>query len=243
MAALRTALRRGWIDDGFSYEKLSDAAAQSDLIMLCVPIGRILELLPAVLRRAKTGAIVSDVGGTKVAIDKLARRHQRRGVRFIGGHPIAGSERRGIAAADETLFWGRPWVVIAPATGTPALLLQIIRSAGAKPAHLSASQHDAIYARVSHLPHLIAFALMNQWPEVKVKALAPFAGPTFHGMTRVAASPAENWADTVRTQGPALNAAIREFETSWRKMKAALKKQGGHHYFAAAARKRRLLAE
>ncbi len=241
-AAQRTARRRGWIDDGFSYENLSDAAAQSDLIMLCVPIGRILELLPEVLRSAKPGAIVSDVGGTKVAIEKLARRHQRAGIRFIGGHPIAGTERRGVAAAEEKLFSGRPWIVIAPAKTTPALLLQIIRHTGAKPAHLTAARHDAIYARVSHLPHLIAFTLMNQWPEAKVKALAPYAGPTFYGMTRVAASPAENWADTVRTQS-ALAVAIREFEAAWKKMKGALKKNGGREFFAEAAGKRKLLPD
>ena len=241
-AALRAARRRSWIDAAFSYEKLAAAAAQSDVIILCVPIGRILELLPAVMRCAKVGAVVSDVGGTKLTIAELARRHQRRAVRFVGGHPIAGTARRGLAAADGKLFKGRVWVLTAPAKKTPALLLQIIRRAGAKPAHLTASQHDALYARVSHLPHLVAFALMNQWPAEKIKALAPFAGPTFLGMTRVAASPAENWADTVRTQGVALNAAIREFEVSWKKMKRALRKDDGRAFFAEAARRRKLLA-
>ena len=85
--------------------------------------------------------------------------------------------------------------------------------------------------------------MMNQLSPVEAKALKGFAGPTYRGMTRVAGSPAANWADTVLSQGPGLDRAIREFESSWKKMKDALKKNGGRDFFTAAARRRKALVD
>ena len=101
---LRKARRRRMIDAAFPYAHLEAAVASADLIILCVPIGRILELLPAVLHAAKPGALVTDVGGTKEKIVVLAGRHRRNGVTFIGGHPIAGTEHHGIESAQTGLF-------------------------------------------------------------------------------------------------------------------------------------------
>jgi len=238
---LRKARRRRMIDAAFPYEHLAAAVASADLIILCVPIGRILELLPAVLRAAKPGAVVTDVGGTKEKIAALAKRHHRKGVTFIGGHPIAGTEHHGIESAQAGLFRGQPWIVTTPINQTPEIYRSLLRQLGAIPFHLSPQGHDALYARVSHLPHLIAFTMMNQLSTTEARRLKAFAGPTYRGMTRVAGSPAANWVDTVLSQGPGLDRAIREFENSWRKMKAALKKDGGREFFTAAAKRRRTL--
>ncbi len=240
---LRQARRRVMIDEGFPYSRIGAATARADLIILCVPIGRILELLPAVLRAAKPGAVVTDVGGTKQRIVALARRHRRVGVTFVGGHPIAGTEHHGIESAQTELFRGQPWILTTPPRMIPPLLRHLLRRIGARPFHLTASAHDVLYARVSHLPHLIAFTMMNQLSPAEAQALGAFAGPTYRGMTRVAGSPAANWADTVKTQGPGLGRAIREFEASWKKMKAALKKDGGRDFFTAAARRRKALVD
>ena len=85
--------------------------------------------------------------------------------------------------------------------------------------------------------------MMNQLSNSEAKALKIFAGPTYRGMTRVAGSPAANWVDTVLSQGPGLARAIREFEASWKKMKATLKKDGGREFFIAAAKRRKALVE
>jgi prephenate dehydrogenase len=240
---LRKARRRRMIDAAFPYEHLEAAVSGADLVILCVPIGRILELLPMVLRSAKPGAIVTDVGGTKEKIVALASRHRRKGVTFIGGHPIAGTEHHGIESAQAGLFRAQPWIITTPIKKLPPVYRSFLRLLDARPFHLTPQAHDALYARVSHLPHLIAFTMMNQLSITEARRLEPFAGPTYRGMTRVAGSPAANWVDTVLTQGPGLDRAIREFEASWKKMRAALKKDGGRDFFSAAAKRRRALVE
>ena len=240
---LLKARRRRMIDAGFPYAHIDAAVAGADLIILCVPIGRILELLPKVLRAAKPGAVVTDVGGTKEKIVALARRHCPRQVTFIGGHPIAGTEHHGIESAQLGLFRGQPWILATPLRKTPPIYRRLLRDLDAAPFHLTPKSHDEIYARVSHLPHLIAFTMMNQLSVKEAKTLKAFAGPTYRGMTRVAGSPAANWVDTVLSQGAGLDRAIREFELSWKKMKAAMKKNGGREFFTAAAKRRIALME
>ena len=159
----REALAAGVIDTvGRSIAETVDGAA---LVILCAPpiaMTAILDELVICRRsgRLADGAVVTDVASTKVWI---AREAAARNIRFCGGHPMAGSHETGFAAADANLFLGRPWVVVPGANGggAAALVERLATSCGARPVILEAELHDAATAAVSHLPLLLAAALVE----------------------------------------------------------------------------------
>ena len=168
---------------------------QPDLVVLAAPVEQnidLLRLLPAHLSSKST--IVTDVGGTKRDIVDVARL-MKAPFSFVGGHPIGGAERGGFGFARPDLFAGRPWI-LTPEEGTDAEALarleRFARRLGAKPAILTASDHDRLMAYVSHLPQLAASALMSA-----VGCGAPdslrLAGRGLVDTTRLASSPASVW--------------------------------------------------
>ena len=101
---LDEACALGVVDDGYVYEAMGDGVSLADLVFLCAPISRIIEQLPSVLQAATVGCVVTDVGSTKRAIVACAEEAGQEGVHFIGGHPMAGSEKSGVGASDPFLF-------------------------------------------------------------------------------------------------------------------------------------------
>jgi prephenate dehydrogenase len=174
----------------------------ADLVVLAGPPLAILDDLDALAgtwRSALGGALVTDVASTKGAI--VARAAQR-GLRFVGGHPMAGREAIGIEAADAELFRGRPWPVVAPPGADPrdvGAVQALARATGARPTPMDAAAHDAAVATISHVPLLAAAALVE----------AMTADPAWHdgGAPALAAS---GWRDTTRVAGgsPAMGAGI-----------------------------------
>lgn len=201
---LATAQDLGAVDDGVAYEKLSDAVSQADLVVLCTPIARIQELLPGVIANAKEGCLITDVGSTKSAIVALAEQHATEGVLFIGGHPMAGSEKSGVTAADPFLFQNAIYA-LTPGPGTAEAeaerLADLVRCIGGRPLILEPAQHDRIAAAVSHLPQLMATSLVNTIGRLQPDsdlALRMAAGG-FRDLTRIASSPYSMWRDICRT--------------------------------------------
>jgi prephenate dehydrogenase len=198
---LRTALERGVIDEALPLEQ---AAAQSDLVYLAQPIQRILETLGIVDEHVRPGTLITDAGSTKVAIVERAAEKVRRG-RFIGGHPMAGKESRGVQEADAELFRGRPYVLTSP----DAELEHWIERTGARVVILNASEHDRLVALTSHLPQLVSTALAVSI--AGEPGAASVTGPAALDLTRLALSPYEIWRDIFVTNSGPIDAALGAF--------------------------------
>jgi prephenate dehydrogenase len=146
---------------------------------------------------------------------------------FVGAHPIAGTENSGAAAAFSTLFEKR-LCVLTPTLRTDAAALARIRAlwegVGMRVEEMDMYVHDQVLARVSHLPHIIAFSVMNAIRDAQVPGvdLLAYAGSAFSDLTRVAASPVEMWRDICQSNRDALVAALTEFERALAQMKAAI---------------------
>lgn len=207
-AAARAA---GVIDEAAS--SLEAAVSDADLIVLAAPplaclamleeIGRLRGLLAA-------GAVVTDVASTKAEIERAA---DRLGLPFVGGHPMAGREATGFHASSADLFRGRPWVVV-PSSRVPGgteRVEELVRACGARPVRLDADEHDRVVAGISHLPLVLAAALVETvvgppgGPDRADWAVArELAATGWTGMTRLAQGSPSMAADIVLTNGPAI---------------------------------------
>jgi prephenate dehydrogenase len=215
-AAITTALEMGAITEGFGYEELGDAVRNADMVVLCTPIHRILGILTLLGPHLREGALVTDVGSTKRVITSHAMNVLPGGVYFIGGHPMAGSEKRGIGAADPFLFQNAIYV-LCPTDNVPGEVIDhfsaLVESLGAHVAVMDADTHDQIAATVSHLPQMIAVALVKMVGglEGENSPYLRLAAGGFRDMTRIASSPFAMWEDICSTNDDAIREAIDRF--------------------------------
>ena len=173
-----------------------EAADLSDVLVLAAPPAANLRLLRRVARRARPGLVITDVGSVK---GPICREAERRGLAFVGGHPMAGTERSGFGASSAGLFRGRSWILCPgrrASRDAVAAVRRLARAAGARPVSMSPAEHDRTVAFLSHAPQLVAWALVDaaRADPVARRRLA-VAGPGFAGMTRLAASPPGLWRD------------------------------------------------
>ena len=228
---IREALARGVID-GAEDALGSGRASGADLIYLAAPVGAIINFLFKSGDSLKPGAIVTDAGSTKREICRAAREKLPGAVRFVGGHPMAGSHKRGIHHADADLFSDAPYAVVPceemktldePRAQAVNTIIEVVRKIGGRPIVLTAESHDQIVARVSHAPQLIstALAVMAAGPgEAKTMALA---GSGFTDMTRLAASDWSVWEDICRTNGDEIVCALDQFGESVARAREAIR--------------------
>jgi prephenate dehydrogenase len=196
--ALERAAALGVIDT--AAESVSDAAAGADLIAIAVPVRAIGPVLHDVALAMEPHAVVTDMGSTKGDVVQVARDELRNHFpRFVPGHPIAGRESSGVEAATPELFKGAR-VVLSPTKETDADAADLVRAcweaAGGRVTLLDAARHDQIFAAVSHLPHLLSFALISELASrADGQELFAFAAGGFRDFTRIAASSPEMWRD------------------------------------------------
>jgi prephenate dehydrogenase len=167
-------------------------AAEADVVILAAPPRANLRLLRALAARPGE-AIVTDVGSVKAPICAEASRLAI--ASFVGGHPMAGSEKSGFGASDASLFAGRSWI-LTPAAGRrpPRRLLELIRALGARPVVTTAREHDRAVAFLSHVPQIVAWSLADAAARDPVaRKHARLAGPGFADMTRLARSSPRLW--------------------------------------------------
>ena len=185
-----TALERGLIDA--SEPTPADAVRDADLVICCTPVGSIPQVIGMLVGKLKPGAIVTDVGSTKRSI--VAAGERLLGTSFIGSHPMAGSERSGLDAATDSLLEGR-LCLITPTERTPPESFERVdafwQSLGMRTTRVFPADHDRLLADVSHLPHLIAAAVVAL-PDARGLAVA---GQGFADTTRIAAGDASLWRD------------------------------------------------
>jgi prephenate dehydrogenase len=240
---VRDALSSKVIDQGFTYEEIREALKECDFGFLCLPIDRILELLtawaaePLVL---KPGAILSDVGSTKAQICAAARKafsSDSAGV-FIGSHPMAGSEKTGLAARDAHLFETAAWIVCPDKSADlsrVASLEHFIEELGARVLRFSPERHDAMVAQVSHLPQLIATALAaTVIARDDADETLQVAGTGFRDMTRLAASSFAVWEPILRTNRKNLELILPAFRRELEMLEEDLVEDGGARFFTEA---------
>ena len=190
-ATVQKALALGVIDEALP---LAEAAAAADLVYLSQPISQILATLDVL----ETDALVTDAGSTKAVICERARKLKR----FVGGHPMAGKESRGVEHADADLFRGRPYVL----TAREPQLETWIERFGARLVILDPVEHDRQVAFVSHLPQLLSTTLA-----AVLAGKEQVAGPAAADLTRLALSPYDIWRDIFATNAEPIDAALGAF--------------------------------
>ncbi len=177
------------------------AVAGADLVVLCTPIGSYADLAAAMAPHLKRGAIVTDVGSVKQSAIRDIGPHVPDGVHFVPGHPIAGSELSGPEAGFAELFQGR-WCILTPPPGTDEgaveRLAELWRRCGSMVDIMDARHHDEVLAITSHLPHLIAYTIVNTASDVEGSTraeVAKYSAGGFRDFTRIAGSNPIMWRD------------------------------------------------
>ncbi len=198
-------------------ESLEALADQSDLLVLAFPVDILVQVLPKLLDRARPGQILMDVGSTKQALVQAVAQHPKR-AQFVACHPMAGTEKSGPEAALDNLFRNRFTLLIDAEESAPEAVEKVVKlwqTVGAVLAELSAAEHDQTAALLSHMPHVLAYALARTIKEAeKNQALnARFAGGGLASMTRIAHSPISMWQPIFRQNKAHLLAAIDTFAT------------------------------
>jgi prephenate dehydrogenase len=213
-----------------------EACSRADLIYLSQPIGRIMDTLRHL--RPEEGALVTDAGSTKNQIVQTAHEHLRSG-RFLGGHPMAGKETRGVESADARLFEGRPYV-LTPADPAEMETPQVreftgwLEKIGAKTLIIGAEEHDYLVAYSSHLPQLASTALAAMIAESAPEAAA-VAGPGLVDATRLALSSYELWRDILATNPDAVEEAINRMIGKLEHLRDNLRSREMENEFRTAA--------
>ncbi len=236
--SLQDALNLGVIDslcDALD-TNINAACSDADLILIAAPVAQTATILRSIKPHLQAHTVITDAGSTKN--DVLATAREILGAQFsqfIGGHPIAGAEKSGVSAAKADLFLGKNVVLTpnlspAPETNSHALrsVTDMWQKCGAKVSEMSAENHDSIFAAVSHLPHLLAFALVDDIASRPNAAeLFSFAASGFRDFTRIAGSLPEMWRDISLANRTALLAEISAFENELSQLKQLLAEEDG----------------
>lgn len=201
------------------------AAREADLVFVATPVGALEPVLAALAPHLAPGTLVTDAGSTKRDAAAAARRALgAQAVRFVPGHPIAGAERSGAAAASAELFRGRR-VVLTPLAENPPEAIAAIeaawRACGARVSRMSPEQHDEVLAAVSHLPHVLAYALVHEIATRPDAAeLFGFAAGGFRDFTRIASSHPEMWRDICVANRDKLAAELHAYAAALERVRA-----------------------
>ena len=213
-AALASAQRMRVIDAIAA--SMAAAVGDAQVVAIATPVGAIAEVLKAIAPALALDAIVTDVGSTKANVVAAAREALGAHLaRFVPGHPIAGKERPGVAHADAGLFAGR-LAITTPLAETDAQALAWVeaawRACGARVERMDVDEHDRVFAAVSHLPHLLAFALVARIAgELDGERKLGFAGAGFRDFTRIAAGSSTMWRDIAIANRVALGEELRGY--------------------------------
>jgi prephenate dehydrogenase len=235
---LAHAISTGAIDS--MYDSVA-AIPSADLVVLAAPVRQNIELLGEIGRSLTTPAVVTDVGGTKQSIVSAAQALPDT-VTFVGGHPLGGAERGGFGFARPDLFVGRPWIFTPDGPRSKDAverLSRFVTRLGARPATITAEEHDQVMAFLSHLPQLAVTALMDAVGGAVPGDRLSLAGQGLVDTTRLASSPASVWRDICATNTDAIGGALDQFIARLQEMRAALQ-QGDtiDRFFDEAARTR-----
>lgn len=195
---LAAAKAAGAIDRGLGGP---DEVGEADVVIFSLPVGRIAAAAQAAAGGLKAGAIVTDVGSAKRGLQLSLPKLLPPTVRYVGGHPMAGAEKSGFAAARGDLFAGRPYILTGDGDDDATdealnALIGLVRAIGAQPLVMDSELHDTLVARISHVPHVAAAVLARMAGDSDQGELAlTLAANGFRDMTRIASSNPMLWSD------------------------------------------------
>lgn len=219
------AFELGLVDEKMA--SLDETCRDADLFVLCVPVAQTENVLKVVLPYLPSNCLITDTGSTKCDVVAQARSVLKENVgRFIPAHPIAGLEKNGPEAAINNLFEGKKTVIAQLPENKKQDVQKIQRlwqSCGAIIHHLTPQEHDLTFATVSHMPHLLAYALVNMivhHPQAEL--FFQYAASGFRDFTRIAASSPEMWRDISMANRDHLLAALEQYLLQLENMKQAL---------------------
>lgn len=221
----RDALRLGIADSVF--DNPSDAVRQADIVVLCTPVLTMPDLVQSIKADLPEGCIVTDVGSTKGFLaDALGAILEESSSVFVGSHPMAGSEKAGLDAAYAELYEGARVIVTSSSENLEATgkISTFWSEMGAEVSIMTPIEHDAVIGRTSHLPHLVAAALVNTIDRGD-RDVAPLCGPGFLDTTRIAEGSELVWHDIVKTNAAAIRQELDLFSQEIDAMKALLDDQ------------------
>jgi len=207
---------------------LREGCAEADLVILATPVATIETLLHGVWDAAGDETLITDVGSVKGSVvDAAEKLAARRPLAFVGAHPMAGSEQSGYRASRPDLF-NHALVILTPTERTPLWALKRLTEfwerLGARVASIAPEAHDRIVAHVSHLPHLIAYALVDAIAKAPDSTL-DFAAQGFKDTTRIAASDPELWREIFTVNRPALLESLAKFRQSLDELEHLLREE------------------
>jgi prephenate dehydrogenase len=242
---INAAFQKGAVDNATT--QLAEAARGADLILLACPVGQMQALCEELAPIIKAGAIVTDVGSTKAEIVEKCAPIFGTKAHFIGGHPMAGSERTGVEYARGDLFENAVWM-LTPSTSTPtaalASLQELITGIGAKPLVLDPKTHDELVAVTSHLPHATAAALVRIFNATNEKneTVSQLIAGGWRDSTRVAAGSSEMWRDICLSNAAPIIQNLDALVAELQNLRNVLQEKDGEalaEWFEAAAVTRR----
>jgi prephenate dehydrogenase len=228
--AIEYALAHNVIDEAeesFESGKVSDA----DLVYLATPVRAIIDFLRTRAGQIKPGAIVTDAGSTKREICRAATESLPPAIHFIGGHPMAGSQKTGIENASADIFNDAPYALVTVEAGVAMdsefekslnTMIDIVGRIGSHPIMITPDRHDRVVARISHAPQLLSTALAVAVAKGGEQECLELAGTGFADMTRLAASRWSVWEDVCRTNADEIRRALDEIIIEIETMRAAL---------------------
>lgn len=243
-ASVKECAEVGAVD--YATTDLLAAVWNADLVILGTPIAQMPALVEQMRPALKRGAIVTDVGSVKASlIEQLEETITAAGAHFVGSHPMAGTEKTGVSAADEDLFAGAICVVT-PTRHTPRAALNKVerlwKSVGCRVMRLSPEVHDLLVSKASHLPHVVAATLVSlvldpSQPEQQ----ATLCATGFRDTTRVASGSPEMWRDIAVANRKYLRGALDDFVRQLQRVQALLREGNPDHlarFFETAKRRR-----
>jgi prephenate dehydrogenase len=229
---IEKAIARGAIDEGTV--NLEEGVKEADIVIIATPVKTILDLLPKINLFLKKGCLVTDTGSTKGQIMERANQVLSKDVFFVGGHPMAGSEKCGIEEANPYLFCNRIYI-LTPTKKSDLIaidkIFSLIKMIGANRLILDPLEHDRIVGAVSHLPQIIAVSLINTIGELALRGnntnYFRAIGEGFKDMTRIASSPYKIWEDICETNQENILKMIQEFKNYFEIIEDKLKNDPG----------------
>jgi prephenate dehydrogenase len=247
-ATRAAALAAGAVDE--AVDDPAAAARGAALVVLALPVLAVPAAVRALAPHLAPGTVVTDVGSTKAALVRSVEAELPPGVPFVGGHPIAGTEESGFTASFAGLYRGARCLLTPGATSTPeavATVRALWEAVGMRVEEIDAAAHDRILAVISHLPHVVAYALVNAAAraDAALPGLLSYTGGGFRDFTRIAASHPAMWRDICLDNRDEVLAALDLFQDEIARLRALIldaDADGLERAFAAARVVRRSLA-
>ncbi len=242
---MQHALKHNVIDEIAT--DIASALHNANLVLLAMPVGQTADIMAHMAAHLQANTIITDAGSTKQDVIAAARHHlplQNRH-HFVPGHPIAGAEQSGVHAAQADLYDSKH-VILTPLPETSADAVEYVRqlwqACGAQVSLMSADEHDRVLAATSHLPHVLAFTLMNHLHHSTdhPDTLLRFAGSGFRDFTRIASSSPEMWRDICLANREVLLKQIEAYQNELNSLREILKNNDNQALEQAFSRARRI---